>query len=841
MNGLLQDLRYAMRQLRRAPGFVTVAVLILALGLGANTAIFSMLDQILLRELPVKDADRLVILRYTGDHEGHVHSRDDEHLYFSYPMYRDLRDRSSVFDGMIATSWAQAGLEWQGQPELVNAELVSGNYFAVLGLRPARGRLFVTADDVTANANPLVVLSFNYWQRRFGADPAIISKSIHINGHPFTVIGVAQPGFHSVVVGDTPDIFVPMTMKGEVVPGWNDLEDRKSSWLNIIARVKPEVRPEQAAAAISGLWYSVRTDEIRQNGSHSEQYIKDKLAKSHLEILPGSKGLSSLRKDAAAPLLIIMGMAGVMALMACANVSSMLLVRAAGRAREMSVRYALGAKPERVFRQLLVEGLLLGLIGGVLGVLLAPQLSAVLARMIWASSVPGDLPVSSHLDMRIIVFNFVLAIAISILFSLAPAFQFWRPDLTSALKQQVVSVAGSFRFRRLSVGVQIGLSVLLLIVAALFVRTLRNLESLDVGFATDHLVTFSVDPTLAGYPPDKAGDLDTRLLQTLPAIPGVHAVAATTDPELAGDSTGNNITIAGYVPKEGENMNVEHSRINAGYFAAMQMPLLAGREFNDQDRAGTQKVAMVNESFARRFFGEPLRALDRTFGNGGGNNVKIDTQIIGVVKDAKHAGVRQEVVLTIFTPYLQDVQAVARHPGGMAFYVRTWQESASAEETIRRAVHEIDSKLVLDGLRTMREQVQTNLVTERAISLLASAFGILAIVISGTGLYGVLAYSTSQRTREIGVRIALGADRRDVIRMVLIDVLWLAGVSIAVAIPASLLLTRLVRAQLFGVSSSDPLTLIGTTTLVATVALVAATIPARRAAKVDPMVALRYE
>ena len=840
MNGLLQDLRYALRQLRKAPGFAAVAMLILALGIGANTAIFSMLDQVLLRDLPVKDADRLVILRYTGDHEGHVHSRDDEHLYFSYPMYRDLRDRNSVFDGVIATSWAQAGVEWRGEPELVNAELVSGNYFDVLGLHPARGRLLVAGDDATANANPFVVLSFNYWQRRFGADPTIINQSIHVNSHPFTVIGVAQPGFHSVVVGDTPDIFVPMTMKAEVVPGWNDLEDRSSSWLNIIAQLKPGTSREQATAAIRGLWYSIRTDELKQIGSHSQQYINDKLASSHVEILSGSKGLSSLRKDAAAPLLIIMAMASVMALMACANVSSMLLVRAAGRAREMSVRYALGAKPERVVRQLLVEGILLGLTGGLLGVLLAPQLSAALAHMIWAGSVPGDLPVSSHLDVRIIVFNFALAMLFSVLFSLAPAFQFLRPDLTSALKQQVIGAAGPLRFRRISVAVQIGLSMLLLIVAALFVRTLRNLESFDVGFATDHLITFSVDPTLAGYPVEKAGDLETRVLQALTTLPGVHATAATTDPELADDSTGNDVTIPGYVPREGEDMNVEHSRISSGYFSATRMPMIIGRELNDQDRAGTQSVAVVNESFARRFFGQPARALGHSFGNGHGN-VNTNIQIVGVVKDARHAGVRREIVPTVFTPYLQDLQAVAMHPGGMAFYLRTWQEPSSAKETIRRAVHETDSKLVPDGLRTMREQVETNLVAERVISLLASAFGLLAIVIAAAGLYGVLAYSTAQRTREIGVRIALGADRRDVIRMVLMEVLWLAGVAIAVAIPTSLLLTSLVRNQRFGVSSSDPLTLSVTTMMVAMVALLSAMAPARRAAKVDPMVALRYE
>ena len=839
MSNLLQDLRYALRQLRKNPAFAAVAFVILGLGIAANTAIFSMLDQVLLRNLSVQDAEQLTILRYTGEeHEGHLHSRDDGHLYFSYPMYRDLRDRNSVFSGLIATSWAQAGVEWRGQPELVNAELVSGNYFGVLGLRPTLGRLLIAGDDVTANASPFAVLSFNYWQRRFGSDPKVLNQSIDVNGHPFTVIGVLEPGFHSAVVGDTPDIFVPMTMKPEVTPGWSDLEDRSSSWLNIMGRLKPGISREQAAAAMIGLWHAIRTDELKQ-GSRSQQYVEQHLANSRLEVLPGAKGLSSVRKDAAVPLLILMGMAAVIAVMACANIGGMLLVRSAGRVREMSVRYALGAKPQQVFRQLLIEGLLLGLTGGTLSVMLAPRFSDALSRMVWASSAAGDLPISSRLGLRITAFNFTLAIVVSILFSLAPALQFWRPDITSALKHQVITVGGPLRFRRMSVAVQIGLSLLLLVTAGLFVRTLRNLETLNVGFATDHLITFQLDPTLAGYAADKAADVDIRILQAMEALPGVHAVAATNDPELDGDSGGNDIAIAGYVPKEGENMNVEHARVSAGYFSAMQMPLLAGRELSDQDRAGTQRVAAVNESFARHFFGTPAGALGRSFGNGGA--AKPDTQIVGVVMDARHEGVRNDIVPTIFTPYLQDLRFAAAHPGGMAFYVRTWQDPASAEHNIHRAVHDIDSRLVLDGLRTMQEQVESNLRAERVISLLASAFGILAVVMAGVGLFGVLAYSTAQRTREIGVRMALGAARSDVMRMVLRELFWLAGISVAVALPASLLLTRLIRSQLFGVSNSDPLTLFAATGLIGLVAFASAMIPARRAAKVDPMVALRYE
>jgi putative ABC transport system permease protein len=835
MTGFAQDFRYALRQLGKAPGFAAVAIITLALGIGANTAIFSLLDQALLRTLPVKDADRLVILQSLGSFNGHTSSRTDENFSFSYPMYRDLRDGNSVFSGLIATDKVSVGVQWHNQPELVDGELVSGNYFDVLGMRPALGRLLVASDDVVPDANPVAVLSFSYWQRRFGADPAVANQSVLINGRPFTVLGVAPPGFHSVVMGDTPDLFVPMTMKAEIRPEMNDLLDRKSRWLNIVGKLKPGLSREQAEAGVAPLWYSIRAEELKQRGHSSEHFKESFLTKSHLFVREGAKGFSPLRADVQEPLLIIMGMVGLVALMACANVGSLLLVRAAGRIREMSVRYALGAKRARVVQQLLVEGLLLGLAGGALGILIAPRISAWLINMIW-SRMAGDLPFSSHPDLRILLFNFSLALLVSLIFSFAPAVQFWRPNLAPALKQQAMTAAGGpLRFRRIAAGVQIGLSLLVLVAAGLFVRTLHNLKSLNVGFATDHLVTFGVQPTLAGYRPDQTRDLDQRVLQTLAALPGVRSVAGTTDPELADDNTSNNITLDGYTAKENEDMNVESPQVSPGYFSTMGMPLVAGREFTDQDRDSTHKVAVVNESLARHYFGEPQRAVGHYYCKGGGN-VKPDTEIIGVVKDAKHTGVRQEITRTTFTPYLQNSD-----PGAMTFYVRTWQSPESAEGTIRGAMQNLDSKLVLDNFRTMEEQVDDILTTERVIAILASAFGALAVLMAAVGLYGVLAYSTAQRTREIGIRIALGAARGSVMRMVLVEVLWLTGISIAVALPASLLLTRAARSQLFGISSSDPLTLVVVTLVVAAVALASAMLPARRAAKTDPMVALRYE
>src|SRR5579863_947014 len=836
MESFIHDVRYGLRMLAKNPAFTTVAVVTLALGIGANTAIYSLLDQVLLRSLPVKQPDRLVQLRFAGSDTGTTNLYGgDRHDYFSYPMYRDLRDQNSVFSGVLATDTVQIGVQWHNQPELVSGELVSGNYFNVLGIAPGLGRLFVPSDDEVQEANPVVVLSFGYWKRRFGSDPSVVNQSIQINGHPFTIIGVTPPGFRSVVTGNAPDVFAPMMMKPQVTPGWNDLDNRRSRWLNIIARLKPGFSLDRAQAGINPLWHSLRAEELKSIPGMSEEFRQHFVDKSSLSLLDAAKGFSPLRDDIRVPLLIIMGMVGLVALMACANVASLLLVRAAGRVREMSVRYSLGARRTQILRQLLVEGLLLGLAGGAIGVLLAPWASALLARMLVGPA--GDLPFATNPDLRILMFSVALSLGVSVAFSLAPAAQFWRPDLAPALKQQAMTAsAGSLRFRRISVAVQIGLSLLLLVGAGLFVRTLRNLKSLNVGFATDHLVTFGIDPRLAGHQPDQSSMFYQQILEKLQSLPGVRAVAATNDPELADNDETRNITVAGYTAKDNEDMSVEWPSVTPGYFSALEMPLVAGRALSQQDAAGTATVAVVNEALVRHFFANPQQAIGRYIGDGGKKDTKTDVQIVGVIRDARHTNVRNDVRPTVFNSYLQGPSPLA-----MVFYVRTWQAPQMAEEMIRRSLYSLDPNLVLDGLRTMDEQVDENLTSERMIALLASSFGILAALMAGVGLYGVLAYSTAQRTREIGIRMALGGSRAAVVRMVLVEVLWLAGASVAVALPLALLAARAVRSQLFGISSSDPLTLAFVTVLVAGVVLIAALLPARRAARVDPMVALRYE
>jgi predicted permease len=834
---ILEDVRYGLRVLRKAPGFTIVAVLTLALGIGATTAIFTLLDQAILRKLPVKEPDRLVLLRFTGRNNGRSHTRSDDALYFSYPMYRDLRDQNSVLSGAIATAWAGVGVQWHNEPTLEDAEMVSGNYFDVLGVQPALGRLFVPSDDVAQEAAAVAVLSYSYWQRRFGADPRVVNQSILINGHPFTVIGVAAAGFHSVVSGDNPALFVPMMMKPQMTPGRNELDDRGSIWLNIIGRLKPGFTREQAQAGIDPVWHSLRVLALTESG-HSSEHFKEEYLRSHLFLENGSKGVRNDRKTPTS-LLIVMGMAGLMVLMACANVGGLLLVRVSSRTREISVRYALGAKRSRVIQQLLSEGLLLGLTGGLAGVLLAPQICRLLTRMLWSQSI-GEMAFSAVPDFRILAFSFALTLVVSLLFSLAPVIQFWRPDVSVALKQQVATIArGPLRMRRVLTVAQIGVSLLLLVGAGLFVRTLRNLKSLDVGFATEKLVTFAIDPRLAGYEGAQAVGLYQRLLDQLAALPGARSVAATSDPELADTNTSSNITIAGYRAAENEEMNVEHERVSSGYFSTLQMPLVAGRELSDQDGAGAHKVAVVNESVARRYFGNPQDALGHYFCWGSGD-VTPDIEIVGVVKDARHTTLRKGVDRSIFTPFLQDKDA-GKNVTGMTFYVRTWQTPEAIESTIRQFMHNVDSKIVLNNFRTMQEQLEKNVSSERAIALLASSFGALAALMAAIGIYGVLAYSTAQRFREIGIRIAVGATRARVIRMVLEEVLWMAGTGIAFGLTFALLLSSLVRSQLFGVSGHDPIVLCVVCGLILAVACVSAVIPARRASKVDPIVALRYE
>ena len=839
MSALLQDLRYALRQLRKSPGFTLVAMSILALGIGANTAIYSLLDQVLLRSLPVKEPGRLVQLESVGSDSGHVSSwGGDDHLYFSYPMYRDLRDKSTVFDGMLARTPAQVGIQYHNDSKLGMAELVTGNYFQVLGLQPAMGRLIMPSDDEVQERDPVAVLSHEYWVRRFGSDRGVLNSTISINGHPFTIVGVAPPGFKSVVVGDSPDLFVPMMMKPEVTPGWNDLDKHRSRWLNIIARLKPGESVATAEAGLEPLWKGLRQEELKEIHDHSDKFIERFVTKSKVQLLNASRGFSPLRDQIRTPLLIVMGMVVLVIVIACANLASLLLVRAAGRTREMSVRYSLGAKRSRIVQQLLMEGMLLGIGGGLLGLLLAPELTRVLVNHMFSD--PSMHPFSSGLDLRVFAFNLVVGILAGLVFSVVPALEFWRPDLTAALKQQVsTATTRQSRIKKIFVGVQIGLSVLLLFGAGLFVRTMKNLRSVDLGFRPDHLLTFTIDPMLAGYTKDNATALQHRLLDTMAAIPSVKSVAATDDPELSGNDSGTNITVAGIPESSQDDTDVEREQVTPGYLATMDMPLVAGRAITEQDnRPDAAKVAVINETFAKKWFASPQAAVGRYYGLGGGPTAKTDIQIIGVVRDSKHSDLRTP---SKPTGYLAIDRDDNRRRFDMTYYLRTSSSPDALMSSVRAAVQQIDPKLVLDSFRNMDDQIDTQLTTEKLVTFLATSFGVLATLLCAIGLYGVLAFSAAQRTREIGIRMALGADRMAVLRMMFGEVGRLLLISFIVAVPLAVAAGRLLSNQLFGVSNHDPLTLLAVVGIIALVVLAAALLPVRRAAAVEPMKALRYE
>ncbi len=837
VTSMFDDLKFAFRQLRKSPAFAITAILTLALGIGANTAIFSLLDQALLRSLPVRDPRQLVLLEATPFEVWNGSTSingGDEAAYFSYPMYKNLRDQNKVFDGLIAMVQSQAGIEWRQQSALVNAELVSGNYFDMLGVQPAVGRLLIQQDDVVTNGSPVVVLGFQYWKNHFAEDPHVIGQALSINGHPFQIVGVSQPGFDSAIWGSPADLFVPMTMKPVVIPNTSDLDRQDSRWLNILGRLKPGETHAQAQAAMAPLWHSLRTAELPFFKNNSKRFVDGFVNRSKLAILDGARGFSYSRDDLRTPLLVVMGMVALVMLMAAVNVASLVLVRSAGRVREFSMRFALGAKRVQVARQLLMEGLLLGILGGAAGLLLVPATTHFLiSRM---TSGEGQPPFSTSIDSRILAFNFAVAVGVSLLFALAPALQYWNPDLVTQMKEQsAASTGGRLTFRRATVALQIGLSLLLLVCSGLFVRTLHNLRNVDVGFATDRLITFGLEPNLAGYSKDAVLSVHQRIIERLAALPGVASVGATDDPELADNGESGNISVQGYTPSEGEDMNAERPSITPDYFPTLKVPLLAGRMFTNADDATHLPVAIVNEMLAKRFFGSPQNAIGRRLTNGS-SSVKYDIEIVGVVRDYIHRNVRGKVKMAVYRPASQN-----SNPAGMTYYVRTWGTPQTAMAMTRQAVQQVDAKLVIDGLSTMNDEIDRNINDERMISLLAVSFGALATLLAGIGLYGVLAYATAQRTREIGVRMALGSDRTGIVVLVLKDVLKLAGISVAIAVPVTIMATRLLKSQLFGVSNADPAVMAVAAAMVAVVAVLAAALPARRAASVEPMRALRSE
>jgi predicted permease len=839
MSALIQDVRYALRQLLRAPGFAATVIVTLALGIGANSAIFTIFDQVLLRLLPVSRPEELVRFQWTGAFSGSISTFGGESKdYFSYPMYKDLRDRNSVFSGMLAADRAQVGVSWHDQAENADGEVVTGNYFSLMGVTPVVGRLLTEADDTAKNANPVVVLGYDYWKTRFHASADAVGQTVLINGHPFTIVGVAPQGFHSAIDGHKPGVYLPVSMV-EVAMPWmasrDDLNSHQSLWLTMVGRLKPGVTVQQAETSLQPLWYSLRAQELTAYKTGSARF-KTNFLKTHLSVKEDSTGFMPQRADLRLPLLVLMGMVGVLAVMCAVNVATLLLLRAAGRVHEISMRYALGAARSRIVSQLLMEGGVLGTLGAIGGVALSPVLAAALVRLMGNSNDPADSAYSAAVDVRVLLFALALSLVVTLAFSAAPALQFLRPRLALALRQNSGTASkGSQRFRKVAVGLQIALSVLLLGGAGLFLRTLDNLRHEKLGFQTSHLLSFDVDPTLSGYGDDRTAQVETGVIERVKTVPGVVQAAGTSDPDIAGDSSHSTFSVQGHVPGEEENMHFEQARTTPGYFLTLQQPMMAGRDFTAADVKDAPQVAVINLTMAKRFYGSPQNALGRLIAEGPGAT-KFDTTIVGVAGDVKHQSMRAKPEETVYLPYLQQ-----SHPSGLKLYALTQQDPVAVEGAIREQIHRYDPKLVVDGMRSMDEQIDVSLTNERVLALLAAGFSGLALLMTAVGLYGVLAFATAQRTREIGVRMALGAQRSSVVLLVMREMALTAAIGVAVALPAAFGLSKLVTSQLYEVQPGDPETLLGCVLATGLMVALSAAIPARRAASIDPMRALRSE
>jgi len=832
---LRQDLRYALRTLARTPGFTAIVVLTLGLGIGANSAIFSLTDQMLLRSLPVHNPQELV----TFDGPGAFQGRSFNRATFSYPMYKDFRDKNPVLAGVIARFPTAITFTHKGQSERVNGELVTGNYFDVLGVKPALGRLLSAGDDLKPGAHPVAVLSYGFWKRRFGLNPSVLNESVTINGFPMTVVGVVQQGFNGVVLSEPPDVMVPVMMKAQMTPTWNDLDNRRSRWLSVVARLKPGVSLEQARAAMNVLYSQINAEEIKQIEAPSERFRKLFLSKK-LIVEPAGRGLNAgVRRDAATPLIIMSGMVGIVLLIACANVANLLIAKLTSRQKEIAIRSALGAGRSQIVRQYFLESLLLALGGGAVGLIIAGATTDALVTAMPMQDLVRNL--SAAPDARVLLFTLGLCALTALLFGLVPALQASRPALVTALKDEIGTTSGGVRHARMRktlVVAQIALSVLLLAAAGLFARSLYNLRTVDPGFKLDRLLTFSIDPTLSKYSQERTVQFAERVQEALLGTPGVTRVAAGEIPALTDSNWSMTVGIDGYKPKEGEDMNPSVDGVGPRYFSTMGIPLVAGREFSDRDTAMSPKVAIINETMAKKYWPDSS-PIGRRFGIG--RSHPTDIEIVGVVKDSKHATLREEIQRFVYLPYAQDNSLNA-----LTFYVRTGATPETMVNTVRSVVRRIDPTLPVYDLKTMELQARESLFVERIMAGLSVAFGVLATLLAAIGLYGVMSYAVARRTREIGIRMALGAERSAVLRLVLSEVGLLASVGIVLGLAGTAALLKVMGSELaermlFGLSPADPVTIAGSTLTLALVALLAGFVPARRATAIDPMRALRSE
>ncbi|MEP6730869.1 MAG: ABC transporter permease [bacterium] len=829
----MRNITLATRMLLKTPFVSAIAILSLALGIGANAAIFSMFDQLLLRPLDVREPGRLVNLSAPGPMPGSNSCNQaggcDE--VFSYAMFRDLEKAQTPFTGIAAHLTTGVSLGVRNEPMTGEGALVSGSYFPVLGLQPAKGRLLIPDDDKVIGANFVAVVSYRFWETKLGKDPDIVGQSIQVNGKPYNIVGVAPENFDGTTAGMRPVVFVPISMRGEVqrFTGW---EDRRSYWVYLFARLKPGMSMQAAATAANGMFHPIITDVEAPLQKGMSDKTMEKFKARKLILASGSRGQSSIHRDAKTPLTMLLAVTGVVLLIACANIANLLLARGAGRATEMGMRLALGATRRNLITQLLTESVLLAAVGGLASLFVAQWTIHIIDALLPPDA--GDALLFS-ISGSVILFSAVLSIATGIAFGLFPAFHNTRDDLISAIRAGAGQIAGgraAARFRSGLVTAQIALSMGLLIMSALFLKSLMNISKVDLGVKIDDIAVFHIVPQRTGYDSARSALLFTRVEQELASASAVNAVTDATVPLLSGSNWGSSVHVQGFTCGPDVDCGARYNEIGAAYFKTLGVRLIAGREFTTSDQLGAQRVAIVNEEFAKKFkMGNEV--VGKYMGD---DSDSLNVQIIGLVRNMTYSQVKDSVPPVFYRPWRQDARA-----GSMSFYVKSSLPPEQILGTLRTTMKRIDANLPVEDLKTMPQQAKENVFLDRMISILASSFALLATLLAGVGLYGVLSYSVAQRTREIGVRMALGADGARVRRLVMRQVSVMLLIGSVVGIAAALALGRAARSMLFGLEGHDPVAVAAAVVLLAFVALVAGFIPARRAALIDPMNALRYD
>ena len=834
MHTLWQDIRFGLRVLAKNPAFTIIAVVTLALGIGANTAIFSLMQQVLLRRLPVRNPGELVVLHAPGPITGRASSDGDVTESFSYPMYKGLRDGATNAIALIARSSSDASLASQGQTERGRLELVTGNYFDVLGVAPAVGRVFTQDDDKNPGGDQLAVLSYNYWTRHFAADPNVLNKTILVNNVPMTIVGVSRNGFTGVQVGQTPDVFVPMSMAERMTFDGGALNEWKDYWMKVLGRRRPGVSDEQARTALNAAYHPLIEENLTKITGFTDQKRQAFLAKQ-IVLEPGARGRNVAQRDSGPPLLVLFAMVALVLLIACTNVANLFLARGASRQREFAIRSAMGATRNRLVRQLVIESMLCALAGGIVGIAMGSWLISELVPIVSANTDFNGL--KAQLDSSVLLFAIAATLLSGVFFGVLPAWRVTRNSVTDVIKDQGSTSSASVahvRFRKILVAGQVAFTLLLLAGAALFTRTLWNLRNVNLGLRTEHVISFTISPSLNGYDYPRTVRLVDDLRHRLTNLPGVRGVTSSELGALTGDTAGANITAEGGAEVPDDLQTVNFIAAGPTYFSTFRIPLASGRDFTEADTTTAPKVAVISETVAKRFFpGRNPLGMKFCFGNG---KVKPDITVVGIVRDFNQDHVKAVTENPyVFVPYSQ-----RQTLDGMSFYVNTERDPLLLASSMQTVVRDADPNLPVYSLKTMDRIVEEDLFSARLVAVLSGAFAGLAAMLAALGIYGVLAFLVVQRTREIGIRMAVGAESRD-IRKLIVKRSARCQSSMLVGLPLAYVLARLSESLLFGVSASNPAIYLVGLALIAVVAFVACYVPARRATRVDPLVALRYE